>query len=77
MTDEQTRANIAANVRRLRGEQSRYALAKAVGIHTIQVSRIERAINVPSPGLLSRLAQAFSVTVDDLISTPRILQNSR
>ena len=75
VTDDQARKNIAANVRRLRGQRSRYWLAKAVDGGTIQITRIERAENMPGAGLLSRLAEALEVTVDTLLSDPK--KNSR
>lgn len=68
MTDDQARANIAANVTRLRGDRSRYWLAKQCGTHTIHISRIEDASNLPNAGLLARLAEALDTTADALLS---------
>ncbi len=71
VTDDQARRIIAANVRRLRGDRSRYWLAKAVGGGTIQITRLERGENMPGAGLLTRLADALDVTVDVLLSEPK------
>ncbi len=75
ITDDEARENIAANVRKLRGQRSRYWLAKTIGGGTIQITRIERAETLPGAGLLSRLAEALDVTVDTLLSRPK--KNSR
>lgn len=68
MTDEQAKANIAANVARLRGARSRGWLARAAGTYTINISRIENGDNLPSSGLLARLAEALDTTTDALLS---------
>lgn len=69
MTEEEVRSNIAANVARLRLalKLSKYELGKAVGISTIQVTRIERGDHVPGPAILARLAEILRTTVDGLI----------
>ena len=68
MTDKQARANIAANVTRLRGDRSRYWLAQRCGTHPIHITRIERAENLPTAGLLARLAEALETSTDALLS---------
>lgn len=72
ITDVEAKKNIAENVRRLREAMdiSRYRLAKMVGVHTIQISRIEDAEHAPGVGLLARIAEALSSTADDLMATP-------
>jgi transcriptional regulator with XRE-family HTH domain len=70
LTDEQAMANIAANVTRLRGERSLNSLARAANTYAINISRIETGENLPGAGLLSRIAEALGVTVDDLLSPP-------
>lgn len=66
LTDKQVLANIAANVERLRGDRSKSWLAREVGVHTIQITRIEAAENMPGSGLLVRLSEALGVKTDDL-----------
>ncbi len=68
ITDDQARANIAANVKRLRGNRSRYWLAQQVGTHPIAITRLERGENLPGAGLLARLAEALETTADALLS---------
>lgn len=72
ITDAAARANIAANIQRLRERHdlSRYGLAKLVNATTIQITRIERGDHVPGPALLSRIAEALKTSTDKLILTP-------
>lgn len=70
INDDQAREYVAANVARLRGDRSRYWLAKAVGTGTISISRIERGEHLPGAGLLSRLAEALGVSIDTLLENP-------
>lgn len=67
ITDEQAKANIAANVRRLRGDMSLNALARAVGTYPIHITRIERGQHMPTGGLIARLAEALQTTADELL----------
>lgn len=68
LSDKQAMANIAANVTKLRGLRSRTWLAKACGTYPINITRIENAENLPSSGLLARLAEALETTTDALLS---------
>lgn len=73
ITDDEARKNIAKNVARLRTAMdiSRYRLAKMVGVHTIQISRIEDAEHAPGVGLLARIAEALGSSADTLMGSPR------
>ena len=66
LTDKQVLSNIAESVERLRGDRSKSSLAREVGVHTIQITRIESAENMPGSGLLVRLAGALGVSTDYL-----------
>jgi len=70
ITDEQAKRNIAANVKRLRGDRSLNWLARQVGTCPIHITRLERASHLPTSGLLARLAGALGVTTDDLLRMP-------
>jgi transcriptional regulator with XRE-family HTH domain len=70
VSDDEARDNIAANVARLRGDRSKYWLAKQAGTHTINITRIENGDHAPGPGLLTRLAEALGVSVDTLLRKP-------
>lgn len=71
VSDKEALSNIAANVAALRGERSRYWLAKATGTYTINITRIENGDHMPGAGLLSRLAEALGVTIETLLKKPR------
>jgi len=69
MTDQQANANFSANVNRLLREQNRskYWLVQETGD---AINRIYPAVNGtqrPSPGMLTRIAAALNVTVDELL----------
>jgi transcriptional regulator with XRE-family HTH domain len=68
LTDEQAKANIAANVARLRGARTRSWLARECGTYPIAITRIERGDHLPTSGLLARLAEALDTTADALLS---------
>ncbi len=67
LTDDEAKRNIAANVTKLRGERSRYWLAKSLGVAPIQVTRIEEARHLPGSGVLARLAEILEVSTDFLL----------
>lgn len=71
MSDDEALHNIAENVLRLRGNRSQYWLAKAVDTYPANIARIETAQSMPGAGLLSRLAEALEVTIDELIRDPK------
>lgn len=68
LTDKQAKANIAANVQRLRGNRSRGWLAREAGTYPINITRIEAGEHMPGSGLLARLAEALDTTTDALLS---------
>lgn len=70
MTDEQAKENIAENVRRLRAERSQYWLAKECDTYPANIARIEAGGSMPGGGMLSRLAAALEVTIDELVADP-------
>lgn len=67
MTDSEARAVIAANLRRLRGDRSMRNLGKACGTSAGAIQSIERGERAPGVGLLSRLAKALGVSVEELL----------
>jgi len=72
LKDKEAKRNIARYLVRVRLERnmSRYALAKAVDVATIQISRIENGEQMPGAGMLARIAEALGVTSDDLLYGP-------
>lgn len=69
--DRTTQANIARNVNSLRGDRSLTWLADRVGTYPINISRVERGVNMPTAGLVVRLAEALGTSVDALVKKPK------
>jgi transcriptional regulator with XRE-family HTH domain len=65
--------NIGANVRRLRVQAglTQGQLAERAEMADATISRVERGRLEPSSTLISKLAGALRVKVDDLLGTPR------
>ena len=63
-------ARLATNVRNYRTQRgwSQAELAARVGVDTRQIGRIEQQANVPSIVLAYHIAQAFEITLNDLIT---------
>lgn len=75
ITDEEALRNISENVKRLRGDKSLSQLARELSTaswrcYPATVQHIELGRHMPGAGLLSRLAEVFGVTMDDLIRQP-------
>lgn len=68
LTDKQIVANLAANVKRLRGDRSQKWLADAVETALMNISNLENAKHVPNVGLVVRIADVLGTSVDALIS---------
>jgi transcriptional regulator with XRE-family HTH domain len=75
ISDEKAKANIAANVRRLRGDRSFGEVARACctkdwHAYPATIQQIESGRFMPGSGLLARVAEALGVTANDLLSDP-------
>lgn len=75
MTDKEALENIAANVRRLRGDRSYGDIARACctedwTAYPATIQQIESGRHLPSAGLLARVAEALGVTPNDLLNEP-------
>lgn len=70
MSDETALRAISQNVTRLRGDRSKSWLARECGTYPINITRIESGENMPGAGLLSRLADALGVEIQDLLNLP-------
>ena len=59
----------AKNLKKYRTEKgiSQEELAKKVGVHTTHLSRYERGLSQPSIEVAQKLAEAFDISVDELI----------
>jgi transcriptional regulator with XRE-family HTH domain len=73
MTDEMALNRIAANMRRYRelSGQSMGEIARRIDTYPATIERIENQKNMPGVGLLTRIADALSVTVNDLLDDPK------
>ena len=78
-SNQQIAANIAANIRRLLGDKgwSQRELSRRTGDPHMSVVNVLTAEHTPSAGLLARIAEAFGVKSDDLLSDPPTKKNSR
>ena len=70
-TDSQIKKNIATNVKRLRGEMSRYRLAHDIGVYPSSIADLESANKMPGINLIVKIAKRLGVRVDDLVTSPR------
>lgn len=75
MTDEVAKANIAANIRRLLSlreppQNTQRWLANQTGESEMRISLYARGERIASAGVLTRIAAAFGISVDDLLSDP-------
>ena len=68
ITDDQARANIAANVARLRAGRTLSRLAEECGTYPANIQRIEEGRSLPGAGLLARLADALGTSTDALLA---------
>lgn len=77
VTDEQAKLNIAANLRRLRGDKSYSQIARECStddhmVYPSQIEKIEKAKHMPGVGLLSRIAEVLGVSVDAMLYPPSV-----
>lgn len=72
LTDDEVKANVAANVTRLlvKNGWSQRELARRTSDTTMAISRVCRAEHVAGSGILVRIAEAFDVSVDRLVLAP-------
>ncbi|MCI0348976.1 MAG: helix-turn-helix domain-containing protein [Acidobacteriales bacterium] len=76
LTDEEAKHVIAYNVSRFMDERrmTQRQLAEAAGENDMAISRVVRALHVPSAALLARIADALEVTADELLTPPKNLK---
>jgi len=70
--DDRAKQNIATNLGRLLSTRAwtQTALAEATGVSQSRISQIVRGHHMPGAGLLARIAEAFDVSIDRLVSPP-------
>lgn len=72
LTDDQTRRNIATNLRRILAARgiSQRKLAELTGEPVMNISRAVRGENVANVAMIARIAEALDVSIDRLVSQP-------
>ena len=73
VTDELARENLKASIALLLEKRgmSRYRLARLTGESDQTIKNVADGVHMPRAGLLSRLAEAFGVTMDELVNPKR------
>lgn len=71
VSDKQALHRIAHNIRKFRGDRSLADVARVAETFPAAIKRIEDEKNMPGVGLLTRIADALSVNVADLLADPR------
>ncbi len=72
ISDDEAKRNLAENVRRLLDSRGMTQTQLAEAAHETQatISRIANGLQLAGGGILIRLAEAFDVSVDRLLSIP-------
>ena len=78
MSDKEIRALIGSNIRRYRkaNNMTQEQLAEKVGVSTSFCANIERGGRSMSIAVLTKFAQALSVSVDSLVLAPEMIENA-
>lgn len=78
ITDSEAKAWVAQNVNRLLGERGRsaYWLMKTLGAKQGTIYPVVRGEVLPSVAMTARIAEALSVTVDELLKKPKKVRHS-
>jgi uncharacterized protein YijF (DUF1287 family) len=70
LDDKEALKRIAENIAHFRGPRSRSWLARSAKTYPINITRIENKESMPGAGLISRIAEALEVSVDQLLAPP-------
>lgn len=73
LSDDQAKARLAENVRRLLDERnwSQAELARATGENDVRVSALLHEEQMAGAGFIARIAEVFSVSIDYLFAPSR------
>jgi transcriptional regulator with XRE-family HTH domain len=76
ITDLDAKNRIAENVARLLAERgmSQQKLADETGENKMMISRVVNKKHVPGIGLISRIAEAFGISIEELLADSSRLQ---
>lgn len=72
LTDDQIKANMSANLRRLLGSRhwAQSDLAREADVKEMMVSLVIRGKSLPGIAIASRIAEALETSIDKLIMPP-------
>jgi len=78
-TDDEAKANIAANLNRILAERkiSQRALARLTNEPPMTINSVLNGRHIVSTGTITRIAEALDVSIDRLVGTPANEKNSR
>jgi transcriptional regulator with XRE-family HTH domain len=76
VSDPQAKAVVAANLRRLRGEKSLSEVGRLAETSAGAIRDIEHGLRMPGIGLLTRLADAFGVTIEEFLKPQKKTRKS-
>lgn len=71
VSDDEARKIVAANLRRLRGDRSLSEVGRMAETSAGAIRDIEHGTRMPGIGLLTRLADAFGVGLEEFLKRPR------
>lgn len=72
MSDDETKHNIAANIRRLLAVRnlSQNGLAHAIGESPTRINQYTQGKKMPGAGVLTRIAEELKASLEELVSPP-------
>jgi transcriptional regulator with XRE-family HTH domain len=72
VSDDETKKNIAVNLRRLLGSRkiSQNGLANLIEESPTRINQYAQGKKMPGAGVLTRIAEKLGVTIDDIVSPP-------
>lgn len=70
VTDDETKERISANLRHHRGALSLAEVARRAESFPTTIKEIEDGVRMPGVGLLTRIAAAFGLSVEDFLKKP-------
>jgi transcriptional regulator with XRE-family HTH domain len=70
VSDDETKERISANLKHYRGNLSLAEVARRADSFPTTIKEIEDGERMPGVGLLTRIAAAFDLTVEDFLKKP-------
>lgn len=67
MDDQKTKQLISSNLRRIRGDLSLAEVARRASSYPTTIKEIEDGVRMPGVGLLTRIAEALGVSIEEFL----------